>query len=176
MWQFGWPRSAQEDMHVNMHAHTHTHTHTHTQTHTHAHKHTHTHTHTHKYIHTRRYDCSAHFLWCGERTRQLDNAHIEFLRGVQNPVGVKVSDKMDPRELVSLVATLNPENVPGEGWLGSWNTRRVCVCMWRGGRSACVFACSVSIWVLRILHNSYCWAQPLREQTSANLPVHHPSN
>jgi 3-deoxy-7-phosphoheptulonate synthase len=36
------------------------------------------------------YDCSAHFLWCGERTRQLDAAHIEFLRGVQNPLGVKV--------------------------------------------------------------------------------------
>jgi len=59
------------------------------------------------------YDCSAHFLWCGERTRQLDNAHVEFLRGIQNPIGVKVSDKMDPRELVSLVATLNPDNVPG---------------------------------------------------------------
>lgn len=36
------------------------------------------------------YDCSAHFLWMGERTRQLDGAHIEFLRGVANPVGVKV--------------------------------------------------------------------------------------
>jgi 3-deoxy-7-phosphoheptulonate synthase len=38
------------------------------------------------------YDCSAHFLWCGERTRQLDGAHIEFMRGIQNPVGVKVGD------------------------------------------------------------------------------------
>ena len=36
------------------------------------------------------YDCSAHFVWCGERTRQLDGAHIEFLRGVGNPIGVKV--------------------------------------------------------------------------------------
>ena len=36
------------------------------------------------------YDCSAHFVWCGERTRQLDGAHIEFLRGIGNPVGVKV--------------------------------------------------------------------------------------
>lgn len=59
------------------------------------------------------YDCSAHFLWCGERTRQLDAAHVEFLRGIQNPVGVKVSDKMDPAELVSLIASLNPDNVPG---------------------------------------------------------------
>lgn len=36
------------------------------------------------------YDCSAHFLWCGERTRQLDGAHVEFMRGIQNPIGVKV--------------------------------------------------------------------------------------
>jgi len=59
------------------------------------------------------YDCSAHFLWCGERTRQLDAAHVEFLRGVGNPVGVKVSDKVDPAELVALVASLNPSNEPG---------------------------------------------------------------
>ena len=38
------------------------------------------------------YDCSAHFVWCGERTRQLDKAHVEFLRGVANPIGVKVSN------------------------------------------------------------------------------------
>ena len=38
-----------------------------------------------------RYDCSGHFLWCGERTRQLDGAHVEFLRGIGNPIGVKAS-------------------------------------------------------------------------------------
>lgn len=59
------------------------------------------------------YGCSGHFLWCGERTRQLDNAHVEYLRGVGNPIGVKVSQKMDPSELVSLIATLNPDNTPG---------------------------------------------------------------
>lgn len=59
------------------------------------------------------YDCSAHFLWCGERTRQLDAAHVEFMRGIQNPIGVKVSNKMDPAELVSLIASLNPDNIPG---------------------------------------------------------------
>lgn len=59
------------------------------------------------------YGCSGHFLWCGERTRQLDNAHVEYLRGIGNPIGVKVSDKMDPSELVALIATLNPENTPG---------------------------------------------------------------
>lgn len=37
-----------------------------------------------------RYDCSGHFLWCGERTRQLDGAHLEFMRGIGNPIGVKV--------------------------------------------------------------------------------------
>lgn len=59
------------------------------------------------------YGCSGHFLWCGERTRQLDNAHIEFLRGIGNPIGVKVSQKMDPSELVALIAAVNPENTPG---------------------------------------------------------------
>lgn len=59
------------------------------------------------------YDCSAHMLWIGERTRQLDGAHIEFLRGVANPLGVKVSDKMDPADLVKLCEILNPENKPG---------------------------------------------------------------
>ena len=49
----------------------------------------------------------------GERTRQLDGAHLEFLRGIGNPLGVKVSNKMDPSELVSLVNALNPENTAG---------------------------------------------------------------
>lgn len=59
------------------------------------------------------YDCSAHMLWIGERTRQLDGAHVEFLRGVANPLGVKVSDKMKPEDLVTLCEMLNPENKPG---------------------------------------------------------------
>lgn len=59
------------------------------------------------------YDCSGHFLWCGERTRQMDGAHLEFMRGIGNPIGVKVSDKMDPSQLVSLIQTFNPDNVPG---------------------------------------------------------------
>ncbi|KAK9284165.1 hypothetical protein L1049_023333 [Liquidambar formosana] len=59
------------------------------------------------------YDCSAHMLWVGERTRQLDGAHVEFLRGVANPLGIKVSNKMDPNELVGLIEILNPNNKPG---------------------------------------------------------------
>jgi 3-deoxy-7-phosphoheptulonate synthase len=59
------------------------------------------------------YACSAHFLWIGERTRQPDGAHVEFLRGVKNPIGLKVGPGMDPDELVRLIGALNPEDVPG---------------------------------------------------------------
>ena len=59
------------------------------------------------------YDCSAHMLWIGERTRQLDGAHIEFLRGVGNPVGCKVSDSASPEFVLELCEALNPARVPG---------------------------------------------------------------
>ena len=59
------------------------------------------------------YDCSAHMLWIGDRTRQLDGAHVEFLRGVANPVGLKVGPSMGVDELRRLVEALNPKNVPG---------------------------------------------------------------
>lgn len=59
------------------------------------------------------YDCSAHFLWIGERTRQLENAHIEFFRGIHNPVGVKVGPNMDPDELIRLIDAVSPNNDPG---------------------------------------------------------------
>ena len=59
------------------------------------------------------YGCSAHFLWCGERTRQPDGAHMEYFRGISNPIGIKISDKSDGDSVVSLVKQLNPENVPG---------------------------------------------------------------
>mmetsp|Transcript_25611 Transcript_25611/g.70507 ORF Transcript_25611/g.70507 Transcript_25611/m.70507 type:complete len:494 (-) Transcript_25611:199-1680(-) len=59
------------------------------------------------------YDCSAHMLWVGERTRQLDGAHLEFCRGVNNPLGVKISDKCTPEELLSIIDTMNPDNIPG---------------------------------------------------------------
>jgi len=61
----------------------------------------------------RYYDCSAHMLWVGERTRQLDGAHLEFCRGVKNPLGVKVSDKCTPEELITIIDTMNPKNIPG---------------------------------------------------------------
>ena len=59
------------------------------------------------------YDCSAHLLWIGERTRQLDHAHVEFMRGIKNPIGMKVGPTMEPDELLRLVDVLNPENEPG---------------------------------------------------------------
>jgi 3-deoxy-7-phosphoheptulonate synthase len=60
------------------------------------------------------YDCSAHMLWVGERTRELDGAHLEFTRGISNPLGVKVSDKCTPEELIRIIDTMNPNNVPGK--------------------------------------------------------------
>ena len=59
------------------------------------------------------YDCSAHMLWIGDRTRQPDGAHVEFLRGVKNPLGLKCGPSLDPDELIRLIDTLNPENEPG---------------------------------------------------------------
>jgi 3-deoxy-7-phosphoheptulonate synthase len=59
------------------------------------------------------YDCSAHMLWVGERTREPDGAHVEFLRGVNNPIGCKVGPTADPDELIRLIDILNPANDPG---------------------------------------------------------------
>ncbi len=59
------------------------------------------------------YDCSAHFLWIGDRTRQPDGAHVEFLRGVRNPVGLKVGPTTTADDLVRLCDLLNPWNEPG---------------------------------------------------------------
>ncbi len=59
------------------------------------------------------YDCSAHFLWIGDRTRQADNAQVEFLRGVGNPLGMKVGPTMEADDLIRIINLLNPDNVPG---------------------------------------------------------------
>ncbi len=60
------------------------------------------------------YGCSAHKLWIGERTRGLEDAHIEFLRGIENPIGVKISDKIENDELIKLIDKLNPNNISGK--------------------------------------------------------------
>jgi 3-deoxy-7-phosphoheptulonate synthase len=59
------------------------------------------------------YDTSAHFVWVGDRTRQLDGAHVEFCRGIANPLGVKAGPSMPIDDLLRLCDVLNPENEPG---------------------------------------------------------------
>ena len=59
------------------------------------------------------YACSAHFLWAGERTRAPAGAHVEFLSGVENPVGVKLGPSARPEEVLELCSRLNPERRPG---------------------------------------------------------------
>lgn len=59
------------------------------------------------------YDCSAHMLWIGDRTRQINGAHVEFMRGIKNPIGLKCGPTIDPDELLRLIDVLNPDNEPG---------------------------------------------------------------
>ncbi len=59
------------------------------------------------------WDLTTHLPWIGERTRSLDGAHVEFFRGIENPVGVKIGPKMDPDELVRLIEAVNPSDAPG---------------------------------------------------------------
>ena len=59
------------------------------------------------------YSTSAHMLWIGDRTRQLDGAHVEYIRGIDNPIGLKCGPTSDPDELLRLIETLNPDNIPG---------------------------------------------------------------
>ena len=59
------------------------------------------------------YDVSGHFLWIGERTRQLDGAHVELLSHIRNPIGVKLGPSTTPDDALALAARLNPDNEPG---------------------------------------------------------------
>ena len=59
------------------------------------------------------YDCSAHMVWIGDRTRQLDGAHVEFMRGIHNPIGLKCGPSLTPDALMALLDQLNPHNEPG---------------------------------------------------------------
>jgi len=59
------------------------------------------------------FDTSAHMVWIGDRTRQPDGAHVEFCRGIDNPLGLKAGPSLDPDELLRLIDTLNPDNDPG---------------------------------------------------------------
>ena len=59
------------------------------------------------------FDTSAHMLWIGERTRQLDGAHVEFMKGISNPIGVKCGPTMTAEDILPLIDALNPNNIPG---------------------------------------------------------------
>ncbi len=59
------------------------------------------------------YDCSAHMVWIGDRTRQLDGAHVEFFRGILNPIGVKIGPSHDLEDTLRLIEKLNPDNEAG---------------------------------------------------------------
>jgi 3-deoxy-7-phosphoheptulonate synthase len=59
------------------------------------------------------YATSGHFLWIGDRTRQPDHAHVEFMRGIKNPIGLKCGPSLDPEEAVRLIDILSPSNEPG---------------------------------------------------------------
>lgn len=59
------------------------------------------------------YNTSAHFLWIGDRTRQLTGAHMEYFRGIRNPIGVKVGPSMETEELVRVLDILNPDRESG---------------------------------------------------------------
>jgi 3-deoxy-7-phosphoheptulonate synthase len=59
------------------------------------------------------YDLSTHFPWIGDRTRHVEGAHVEYFRGIENPIGVKIGPSISPDELVELVRRLDPEHEPG---------------------------------------------------------------
>ncbi len=59
------------------------------------------------------YDTSAHMLWIGHRTRQVDHAHVEFCKGIKNPIGMKCGPGLDPDELLRIIETLNPDDEAG---------------------------------------------------------------
>jgi 3-deoxy-7-phosphoheptulonate synthase len=59
------------------------------------------------------YDTSAHFVWIGDRTRQPDGAHVEFAKGIKNPIGIKCGPSLEPDELLRLIDILNPDDAAG---------------------------------------------------------------
>ena len=60
------------------------------------------------------YDCSSHFIWIGERTRHIHEAHVEFFKGISNPIGIKLSSNIDKCDLIQLLNILNPTNESGK--------------------------------------------------------------
>ena len=75
------------------------------------------------------YDVSGHFVWVGERTRELDGAHIDFVSRIKNPIGVKIGPKTSEADILGLLEKLNPEKIPGRLMfitrMGAGNIREV---------------------------------------------------
>jgi 3-deoxy-7-phosphoheptulonate synthase len=79
---------------------------------------------------TANYNTSAHFLWVGDRTRQLDGEHVNYFRTIRNPMGVKVGPTMKDDELVSLLDIVNPDKEIGRVTLITrYGAAKVCVCV-----------------------------------------------
>ena len=60
------------------------------------------------------HNTSAHFLWIGDRTRQLEGGHVEYCKGIKNPIGIKCGPTSDPKEIIKLTEILNPDNDAGK--------------------------------------------------------------
>lgn len=83
----------------------------------------------------RHYNVGAHFLWIGDRTRQLAGAHVEFFRGLRNPIGLKCGPSLEPEELLRLLDILDPEREPGRVTLISrYGADKVRLCLCSGSR------------------------------------------
>jgi 3-deoxy-7-phosphoheptulonate synthase len=65
-------------------------------------------------VNNKYYDLSSHFLWIGERTNSLNEAHVEFFRGIENPIGIKVSTRLNINDLVEIIKIINPTNEEGK--------------------------------------------------------------
>ena len=100
------------------------------------------------------YDCSAHMLWIGERTRQVDGAHVEFFSGVHNPIGVKLGPTATVEETLGLCERLNPSRVPGRltlvARMGADNVRETLPPLLRAVREAEVPV----VWVCDPMHGN----------------------
>lgn len=76
------------------------------------------------------YNLSTHFPWIGDRTRALDGAHVEYFRGIRNPVAVKVGTAIRPDELLALAKVLNPDNEPGRlTFIHRFGEKRIAACL-----------------------------------------------
>ena len=91
----------------------------------------------------RPYDCSGHFLWIGERTRELNGAHVEFMSKIHNPIGVKLGPASTAADAIALAERLNPDNIPGRltfvARMGAEKVRDVLPALVEGVRDAGVF-------------------------------------